>query len=146
MTEPPSPTNEAQSPAGPGAAPAWSPERIEVVKTRDTRARIEEFRKRHRTSLLTLVFTDVVGSTLLKQRRGDSAATAILQAHAALVRDILAHTPDAQEISTAGDSFFCVFVRPSDAISFALRLQAAMRHEFGRSAIEAPSPQPSPKG
>jgi class 3 adenylate cyclase len=35
------------------------------------RTQVEEFRLRHRTGLLTLVFTDIVGSTQLKQAPGD---------------------------------------------------------------------------
>jgi WD40 repeat protein/class 3 adenylate cyclase len=93
----------------------------------DTRVRVEEFRKRHRTALLTLLFTDLVGSTRLKQERGDSEAVAVMQVHAEIVREALRASSDAQEISTAGDSFFCVFVKPSDAVAFALRAQAALR-------------------
>jgi class 3 adenylate cyclase len=33
----------------------------------ENRAQVEEFRRKHRTGLLTLVFTDIVGSTALKQ-------------------------------------------------------------------------------
>ena len=35
------------------------------------RERVEEFRRRHRTGLVTLLFTDIVGSTKLKQTLGD---------------------------------------------------------------------------
>ena len=47
--------------------------------------------------------------------------------HHALVREILRQFPDGQEISTAGDSFFLVFVKPSDAVRFALLLQSRLR-------------------
>ena len=43
------------------------------------------------------------------------------------VREILRQFPDGQEISTAGDSFFLVFIKPSDAVRFALLLQARLR-------------------
>jgi class 3 adenylate cyclase len=101
---------------------------------KETRSRVEEFRSRHKTALLTLLFTDLAGSTKLKQQRGDSEAVALMQAHAELVRAQLREVKDGQEISTAGDSFFCVFVRPSDAVLFALRVQAQMRREF--SSVE----------
>ncbi|MDQ7778362.1 MAG: protein kinase [Planctomycetota bacterium] len=96
----------------------------------DSRAAVEDFRRRHQTSLVTLLFTDLVGSTKLKQDKGDKEGVALIQAHAKLVREILRSIPDAQEISTAGDAFFCVFVRPSDAVAFALKAQAAMRSMF----------------
>ncbi len=39
-----------------------------------------------------------------------------------------------EEIGTWGDSFFIVFVRPSDGTSFALRLQNALRSPLCRRA------------
>lgn len=40
--------------------------------TNEQRIAVEEFRKRHRTGVLALLFTDVVGSTELKRRLGRS--------------------------------------------------------------------------
>lgn len=77
--------------------------------------------------LATILFTDMVGSTKLKQTLGDRDAVALMHHHHALVREILGQFPDAQEISTAGDSFFLVFVKPSDAVRFALLLQSRLR-------------------
>ena len=54
------------------------------------RARVEEFRRKHRTGLLTLLFTDIVGSTSLKQALGDHAAIALIQHQRGLIRSILA--------------------------------------------------------
>ncbi|MSU34256.1 MAG: adenylate/guanylate cyclase domain-containing protein [Pedosphaera sp.] len=91
------------------------------------RAHVEEFRRRHRTGLVTLVFSDLVGSTRLKQTLGDREGVAVIQHHHALLREILGHFTEAQEINTAGDSFFIVFVKPSDTARFALQLQARLR-------------------
>jgi mono/diheme cytochrome c family protein len=71
----------------------------------------------HRTALVTLVFTDIVGSTQLKQDLGDRQAVALIQRHHATVRELLAGFVGAREISTAGDSFFLVFDKPSDDIA-----------------------------
>jgi WD40 repeat protein/serine/threonine protein kinase/class 3 adenylate cyclase len=109
---------------------------LEANRGDNTRARVDEFRKRHRTSLVTLLFTDLAGSTKLKQERGDREGVALMQAHASLVREILRTVQEAQEISTAGDSFFCVFIRPSDAVAFGLRVQAAMRKEFVAAGLK----------
>ncbi|HEX8680506.1 MAG TPA: protein kinase, partial [Chthoniobacterales bacterium] len=89
--------------------------------------RAQEFLRRHEIALLTMLFTDIVGSTGLKQELGDQAAIQFIQRHHALVRDLLAQFPGAEEIGTAGDSFFLVFVKPSDAARFALKLQSALR-------------------
>ncbi|MDQ7781075.1 MAG: protein kinase, partial [Planctomycetota bacterium] len=112
------------------AHPDLVPEAAKVSKGKETRILVEQFRRRHRTSLLTLLFTDLVGSTKLKQTRGDSEAVAAMQAHASVVRTELREFAEAQEISTAGDSFFCLFLRPSDAVAFALRIQHRTRTEF----------------
>ena len=69
------------------------------------RAHVEKFRKKHRTALLTLLFTDIVGSTKIKQDLGDHAGVALLRWHDDLLREILSGFPDGEEISTAGDSF-----------------------------------------
>ena len=42
------------------------------------RAQVEEFRRKHRTSLLTLVFTDIVGSTALRQGLGEREAASLV--------------------------------------------------------------------
>jgi serine/threonine protein kinase len=88
----------------------------------DRRARVEEFQRRHRLGLVTLLFTDIIGSTGLKQALGDEEAGSLIQRHHALVREILARFSEGQEIETAGDSFFLVFARPSDAVNFSLLL------------------------
>lgn len=74
-----------------------------------------------------MVFTDLVGSVTLKRRLGNVRALALLDEHDTLVRAVLREFPDGTEISTAGDSFFLAFHRPSDAVGFALRLQACLR-------------------
>src|SRR5215471_6304256 len=96
------------------------------------RARVEEFRRRHHTGLVTLVFTDLVESVALRRELGDQAATTLLQQHRQLVRELLGRAVDAEEIETAGDSFLLLFARPSDAVKFSLLLQ----HQTGALAKE----------
>lgn len=76
---------------------------------------------------MTLVFTDLVGSTRLKQELGNREAVRLILEHHALVRALLREYVDGFEISTAGDSFFLAFRRPSDAVSFALRMQGRLQ-------------------
>jgi class 3 adenylate cyclase/Flp pilus assembly protein TadD/TolB-like protein len=90
--------------------------------------RIQAFSRKHQTGLVTLVFTDLVGSTQLKQRLGDWLGVRRIQEHHDMVRRLLAGFPEAAEISTAGDSFFLAFARPSDAVLFALGLQNTLRN------------------
>ena len=91
------------------------------------RSQVEQFLLKHRTGIVTLLFTDIVGSTQLKQGLGDTQAVLNIQRHHALVRQTLQPFTEAEEISTAGDSFFIVFAKPSDAVKFALLLQSALR-------------------
>lgn len=91
------------------------------------RSKVHEFLRKHRIGLLTLLFTDIVGSTKLKQTLGDAEAVMHIKRHHQLLRDLLGEFVEAEEISTAGDSFFVVFARPSDALRFALLLQSRLR-------------------
>ena len=93
----------------------------------DQRSRVEAFQRKHRVGLVTLLFTDVVGSTKLKSVLGDDPALNLIERHHALVREVLAGFDEGEEISTAGDSFFIVFTRPSDAVKFSLFLQSRLR-------------------
>jgi len=98
-----------------------------------SQAQVEAFGRRHRTGLVTMLFTDMVGSTALKQKLGDHAGAQILERHHALVRSTLTEFPEGQELSTAGDSFFLVFATPSAGVKFALVLQQRLR-ELSRQA------------
>lgn len=74
--------------------------------------------------VVTMLFTDLVGSTKLKQEYGDAHAMQLVHRHHELVRSILAATVTGEEVSTSGDSFFIAFATPSEAVTFALRMQS----------------------
>lgn len=93
----------------------------------DRADQVRRFLQTHRIGLATLVFSDLVGSTKLKQLLGDTTALSILQQHNQLLREVLAGFEEVEEIETAGDSFFLVFSKPSDAVRFGLRLQRRLR-------------------
>ncbi|MGA2867310.1 MAG: adenylate/guanylate cyclase domain-containing protein [Verrucomicrobiota bacterium] len=59
----------------------------------------------HDRGLVTLLFSDVVGSTALKQALGDRAGVALLQQHHEQTRQVLRDFAGAEAIKTAGDSF-----------------------------------------
>ncbi|MFM8845806.1 MAG: adenylate/guanylate cyclase domain-containing protein [Gammaproteobacteria bacterium] len=77
--------------------------------------------------VVTMLFSDVVGSTKLKQQYGDAQSMQVLNKHHALVRSLLKSTTTGEEVSTQGDSFFIAFAVPSEAVVFALRWQSAVR-------------------
>jgi predicted ATPase/class 3 adenylate cyclase len=76
--------------------------------------------------LLTVLFTDVEGSTELRTRRGDVAAQGILQAHEALVREAVA-IHGGREIKALGDGFLIAFGSVRRAIACAIGIQDAQR-------------------
>jgi class 3 adenylate cyclase len=65
--------------------------------------------------LVTILFTDIVGSTELMADRGDAAWNVLLQQHHATVRRELARFRG-RELDTAGDGFFAIFDGPARAV------------------------------
>jgi predicted ATPase/class 3 adenylate cyclase len=72
---------------------------------------------------LTLLFTDIEGSTRLIQRSAEAYAGS-LEAHRAVVFDA-ARTDHGRVVDTQGDAFFLVFARAADAVAAAAAIQTA---------------------
>jgi adenylate cyclase len=72
--------------------------------------------------VVTVVFTDVEGSSKLVRDLGDATAMAMLRGHDELVRTVLAEH-DGIEVERSGDAFMLAFRLPSRAVAFALHLQ-----------------------
>ena len=93
--------------------------------TLEHRAKVEEFCRKHRIRLLTLLFTDLVGSTKLKQELGDREAVALIQRHHALVREIPSRFQKGEEIGTASDASGGVCVAGGGVIGRESRFEIA---------------------
>ena len=76
--------------------------------------------------LATVLFTDIVGSTELAARLGDSAWRELLQRHHAVVRTELARF-QGRELDTAGDGFFAAFDGPARAVRAASAIRESLR-------------------
>ena len=76
--------------------------------------------------LATVLFTDIVGSTVLAAELADAAWRDLLEAHHARVRDQLARYAG-REIGTTGDGFLAIFDGPARAVRCALALGDAVR-------------------
>lgn len=87
---------------------------------------MERFRVAHETRILTILFSDLEGSTHQQTELGNIRARDLVNTHQQIFRDALTGL-DGQEVSTAGDSFLVVFASPSMGIRFALYMQAVMR-------------------
>ena len=74
---------------------------------------------------LTLLFTDIQGSTQMLHRLGDRYAD-VPGEHDRVMREAIA-VAGGREVRTAGDSFFAVFSQPEGAVDCALRVQLGLR-------------------
>ena len=80
------------------------------------------------TGTVTLLFTDIEGSTRLLQRLGAADYARLLGTHHRLVRSALAAC-DGIEVKTEGDSFFATFQRATDAITAVVDVQRSLAAE-----------------
>ncbi len=88
------------------------------------------------SGLVTILFTDMEGSTSLTQRLGDAGAQELLRAHNSIVRDALkAH--DGAEIKHTGDGIMASFPSASKALGCATAIQTAFaeRNETAEEPI-----------
>ena len=76
---------------------------------------------------ITMVFSDIDGSTRLLQHLGDAYADA-LSTHRALIRDAV-RAGQGHELGTEGDSFFVVFDSARRAVETCLRAQQALQSQ-----------------
>ena len=74
---------------------------------------------------LTVLFTDLIGSTALYTMTGDAPAFRIVHDHFTEMRDVIA-MHDGAIVKTIGDAVMAVFVEPPNALSAALALPPAV--------------------
>src|SRR4030042_258993 len=76
-------------------------------------------------SVVTFLFTDLVGSTELTDSLGDEGAQEILRIHNAVVRtEVGRHA--GSEVKTMGDGFMIAFRGPTSALACAVAIQRAI--------------------
>ena len=76
------------------------------------------------TGTVTLLFTDMEGSTRLLQQLGEHYAAVLADCRHLLRKAFARH--HGHEVDTQGDAFFVVFARATDAVSAALEIQRAL--------------------
>lgn len=72
---------------------------------------------------ITIMFTDLKGSTALYERIGDPKAYALVREHFAILGKAVRDN-DGAIVKTIGDAIMAVFAHPPDALRAALRIQA----------------------
>jgi len=96
------------------------------------------------SGLVTILFTDMEGSTSLTQRLGDAKAQELLRSHNAIIRDALkAH--GGSEIKHTGDGVMASFPSASRALECAVAIQRAFAERNAGVAALAP-PQDAASG
>src|SRR5438874_4789924 len=76
------------------------------------------------SGMVTLLFTDIEGSTRLLLQLGDRYA-GVLEAHRRLLREAFEQYAG-REVDTQGDAFFVVFEHAADAVAAAAQAQRAL--------------------
>ena len=82
---------------------------------------------------VTILFTDVEGSTDLRTRRGDASAHEILRAHEGVVRSCVA-AHGGREVKALGDGFMIAFASARRALACAVAIQQAVETKKLESA------------
>jgi class 3 adenylate cyclase/pimeloyl-ACP methyl ester carboxylesterase len=75
--------------------------------------------------LVTILFTDIEGSTALTQRLGDARAREVFREHERITREALA-SHGGSEVKTMGDGFMASFGSASGALECAIAMQRAL--------------------
>ena len=76
------------------------------------------------TGTVTLVFTDIQGSTMLWERF-KAAFKDLLDLHNSIIRDVIKQY-DGYEVKTEGDAFMIAFNHAKDAVAFCLEAQTSL--------------------
>lgn len=76
--------------------------------------------------VVTILFTDLSGSTELAQRVGDEAAEDFRKEHFALLREAVAET-GGEEVKGVGDGVMVAFRTPGEGLACAIRMQQNVR-------------------
>ena len=90
-------------------------------------------------AIVTLLFTDLVGSTALLDELGDDEAERLRRVHFGLLRECRpSHA--GQEVKSLGDGLMVAFPSAVDAVGCAIGIQQAVhRHNRGRATTDSRS-------
>ena len=86
---------------------------------------------------VTIMFTDIEGSTALRTSLGDSETDALFREHDALIREQIEANRGQDQKAALGDGFLAVFVSTRRALQCAIGIQKAL-DSFNRARAGAP--------
>jgi class 3 adenylate cyclase len=100
---------------------------ISYKLTLDDIDKIEKYRQTRKTSVLTIMFTDIVGYTQFTYDAGEVASAKLRHIHDEIIINQVKHDGHGEIIKQIGDSFLIVFSDPTLAVKHALKLQDQFR-------------------
>jgi class 3 adenylate cyclase len=86
----------------------------------------ESFRRRKATSVLTIVFTDIVSSTQLREDLGEHQYEALREEYDDIFGSIVSRDDAGAVVKSTGDGALCVFSEPSLAVERLLEVQRSL--------------------
>ncbi|MEX1254671.1 MAG: adenylate/guanylate cyclase domain-containing protein [Dehalococcoidia bacterium] len=87
------------------------------------------------SSIVVLLFTDLVGSTELLEALGEDAGEQLRRTHFSMLRDVV-NARGGQEVKSLGDGLMVVFTSAVDALGCAVAMQQAVQgHDQLRSRV-----------
>lgn len=97
----------------------------ELVKSLEESSQVSELTSRLKTDTVSLVFTDIVDSTLRTSEAGDEAWTAVVTQHFEEVEQISARN-DGVVVKTVGDGAMMAFSSARKAVNAAVEIQSSI--------------------
>ena len=91
--------------------------------TADDIDKIEKYRQTRKTSVLTILFTDIVGYTGFTYEAGEAVSAKFRHIHDEIIIKQIKKDGHGEIIKQIGDSFLIVFSDPTIAVKQALKLQ-----------------------
>ena len=99
---------------------------VEISLDAGTLHQAEDFAKSHNTTILVIMFTDLVGSTEMGSAKGNIYAQKIRKKHNELIAPIIEHEGHGKIIKSTGDGFLAIYVDPTFAVKRALEIQRVL--------------------
>ncbi|MCH7936154.1 MAG: adenylate/guanylate cyclase domain-containing protein [Proteobacteria bacterium] len=84
-------------------------------------------KEKEQTGPVTVMFTDIVGSTAMTQALGDAGAQQVVRAHNRIVREALSSNAGS-EVKHTGDGIMASFTKTSDGIDASIQMQMETAH------------------
>jgi len=92
----------------------------------EEKGKIKDYIQKHRTAMLTVMFTDIEGYTELTERKGDSYVAKLRQYHDELLQTIIEKNGSGMVVKFIGDAVMAVFSEPSTGVKRAIDIQIAL--------------------